>query len=78
MLYTDEEASTAKVKVPDFTKMSISAVNELADNYNINVIFSGNVSNKSGVFSYKQSIPVGTEVEAGTIVTVYFRTAVSE
>lgn len=78
VLYTDEEASTAKVKIPDFTKMSISAVNELADNYNINVIFSGNVSNKSGVFSYKQSIPVDSEVDAGTIVTVYFRTAVSE
>mgnify|MGYP002513821220 CR=1 FL=1 len=78
VLYTEEEATTSKVTVPDFSKMSISAVNELADDYNLNVIFSGNINNQSGVFSYKQSIPVGTEVQPGTIITVYFRTAVSE
>lgn len=78
VLYTEEEATTSKVIVPDFSKMSISAVNELADDYNLNVIFSGNINNQSGVFSYKQSLPVGTEVQPGTIITVYFRTAVSE
>ena len=78
VLYTEEDTEPAKVIVPDFSKMSISAVNQLADDYNLNVVFSGNVSNQSGVFSYKQSISAGTEVQPGTIVTVYFRTAVSE
>ena len=34
---------------------------------------SGVVSGESGSVSYKQSVEPGTEVEAGTVVTVYFR-----
>ena len=53
--------------------MSISGVNQLAVSTGINIIFSG-PSNKTGSMrAYKQSIPEGEEVEAGSSVTVYFK-----
>lgn len=73
ILYTDSGQTSSKVKVPDFTSMSISGVNQLAVSTGINIIFSG-PSNKTGSMrAYKQSIPEGEEVEAGSSVTVYFK-----
>lgn len=74
MLYTEESAEIGKTTVPTLTGLSVSAVNEAAKKNNINVRFSGTSSSGGGVIAYKQSIESGTEVDAGTIVTVYFRT----
>ncbi len=74
MLYTEESAEMGKTAVPTLTGLSVSAVNEAAKKNNINVRFSGTSSSGGGVIAYKQSIESGTEVDAGTIVTVYFRT----
>lgn len=74
MLYTEESAEIKKTAVPSFSGLSISAVNELAKNKNINVQFSGALSSGTGFVAYKQDIEEGTEVDVGTIVTVYFRT----
>ncbi len=72
MLYT-EEAEAVTAEVPNFEGLTVSGVNELAAKNNINVKYSGGSLTGAGVLSYKQSIPEGTKVEAGTIVTVYFR-----
>ena len=74
MLYTSGESQPEKVQVPDFNGLTLSGVNELASSKKINVQYSGISSSGSGVVAYKQSIEQGTEVDAGTIVTVYFRT----
>ncbi len=74
MLYTEESAVISKSKVPDFYGMSLSAANQTAVDNNINISFSGAAMSGSSVFAYKQSIEPGTEVDSGTIVTVYFRT----
>lgn len=72
VLYTDDtEAST--VTVPKLTGLTISGVNTLAAKVGLNIEFAGTSLTDSGVLSYKQSIPEGTSVEAGTTVTVYFR-----
>ena len=73
LLYTEETAEMIKSTVPNFAGLTVIGVNELAANNNINVEFLGVSLNSSGALSYKQSIDEGTEVEAGTVVTVYFR-----
>ena len=72
VLYTDDTAPT-KVKVPDLSGMTPSVVNSSAISCGINVEFSGNTISGGSVISYKQSIAPNTEVDAGTVVTVYFR-----
>lgn len=74
LLYTEENSETVMSTVPDFKGLGVKAANELAAEHNINIQFSGAALTLSGVTSYKQSIPAGTEVESGTLVTVYFRT----
>ncbi|MBQ7725963.1 MAG: PASTA domain-containing protein [Clostridia bacterium] len=71
ILYTDSE-TTKIVKVPDLTGMTVSQVNQAAASAGINVEFSGN-TNTAGLLSYRQSVAAGKEVDAGQLVTVYFR-----
>lgn len=71
ILYTDESANK-KVNVPDFKGLTATEANTLAAKSGLNIEFSGNTTT-SGLKAYNQSIKSGTEVEAGTIVTVYFR-----
>lgn len=72
LLYT-EESEKMTTTVPDFSNLTVSGVNELAAKNNINVRYSGGTLSGSGTLSYKQDIKAETTVEAGTIVTVYFR-----
>ncbi len=74
VLYTDAEETSSTVTVPDFTGKSVSAVNSTASSYNINVLYSGTDLSSSGAVAYKQTVSSGTTVDAGTVVTVYFRT----
>lgn len=71
ILYTDETDKTT-VAVPDFTGLTATEVNTTAASAGLNIEFSGNTTT-SGLKAYNQSIKSGTKVEAGTIVTVYFR-----
>lgn len=71
ILYTDEE-TVKKVTVPNLVGLTAAQVNQAATNAGINAQFSGN-TNQGEVQSYRQSIEPGTEVDAGTVVTVYFR-----
>lgn len=73
VIYTEEDAKTATVEVPDFTNKTISQVNSLAVSSGINITFSGPSLKTSSTVSFKQSIEPGTKVEAGSSVTVYFQ-----
>ncbi len=72
MLYT-EESEKITAEVPSFKGLTLSEVNQLAASSNINVKFSGGTLSGAEVTCYKQSLPEGRKVEAGSIVTVYFR-----
>lgn len=74
VLYTEEEESH-KVKVPDFSSMTISGVESTANDAGLNVVIGGVADGATGAISYKQSIEAGKEVEAGTVITVWFRYA---
>ncbi len=71
ILYTDETADRT-VTVPNFTGLTATEANKAAAEAGVNIEFSGNLTT-SGLKAYNQSIGVGTQVEAGTVVTVYFR-----
>ncbi len=71
ILYTEKSDST-KVTVPNFTGLTATEVNTTAASIGLNVEFSGNIA-ISGLRAYSQSVTAGTQVEVGTIVTVYFR-----
>ena len=70
--YTEKNAKSEKVQVPDFTGMSASEVNEIAREYGLNVTMSGPYK-AAGSAVYKQSIAKDIEVQAGSGVTVYFQ-----
>ncbi len=71
ILYTDQTESTT-VTVPDFKGLTATEANTTAASAGVNIEFSGNIST-SGLKAYNQSIAAGTTVEAGSIITVYFR-----
>lgn len=73
IIYTEEDNETLKTTVPDFTNLTVGGVSELAARHNINVVYRGSNLTDSGVTSYKQSVSKGTEIQAGAVVTVYFR-----
>lgn len=71
VLYTTTDSTKETITVPDLVGYSVSEVNELSSEYNINIIYSGSVDQDS-VYSYSQSIESGMLVAPGTVVTVYF------
>ncbi|MBQ8503881.1 MAG: PASTA domain-containing protein [Clostridia bacterium] len=73
VIYTDKNIEAQEVEVPDFTGLSVSQVNRLAAKTGLNVVFSG-PTDMAGIKSYNQNVAAKTMVEAGSRVTVYFRT----
>lgn len=71
ILYT-EETDDKTVTVPNLVGLTATEVNSVSAKSGINIEFSGNTTS-AGLKSYRQSIPEGQQVKAGTIVTVYFR-----
>ncbi|MEE1279197.1 MAG: penicillin-binding transpeptidase domain-containing protein, partial [Acutalibacteraceae bacterium] len=72
VLYTEGSEKT-ETKVPNFSGMTMAAVNDAAINAGINVEFSGNAQSGGAVIAYTQSIAAETTVDYGTVVTVFFR-----
>lgn len=70
ILYTDD-TTDANVTVPVLTGLTAGEVNSVATKAGINVEFSGNTSSGE-IKSSIQSIPAGTSVAPGTVVTVHF------
>ena len=72
VLYTEDDSEPEKVTVPDFTGLSVSEVNRLANKTGINVVFSG-PTETAGIKAFRQSVAADTQADAGTKITVYFR-----
>lgn len=73
VIYTESSSEKKMVKVPDFTGLSVSEATERAKEYGLNIKLSGNQLTETGVVSHNQSIGKDTEVEQGTVITVYFQ-----
>jgi stage V sporulation protein D (sporulation-specific penicillin-binding protein) len=73
VIYTEDSSKTQEVVVPNFTGFTAADVNRIAVSAGLNVTFSGPVGT-AGAKAYSQDIAKGTRVEAGSKVTVYFRT----
>ncbi len=71
VLYTTTDSTKETVTVPDLVGYTVSEVNELSAEYNINICYSGSVEQDT-VYSFSQSIGSGMQVPPGTVVTVYF------
>ena len=76
VLYT-EKGEKKKVKVPDFTGLTISEANAAAADRNLNIEISGNNLSSSSVVAYSQSTEKGAEVDIGAVITVSFKSTKS-
>lgn len=74
VLYTETDYVKETTVVPDFAGLTVSQANRLAVSNNLNIRVSGSGSAESTVTAYKQDIKIGQEVEAGSVITVSFRT----
>jgi len=72
VLYTDKDYKAETVKVPDFTGLSVSEANSLATENGLNIRFSGNNLESGTVTAYRQSEEKDSEVEKGSVITVFF------
>ncbi len=75
VLHTEKNYKAETVKVPDFIGLSVSEVNQLASENGLNIRFSGNNLESGNVTAYRQSSEKNSEVEKGTIITVFFMTS---
>lgn len=77
VLYTGSESPRESITVPDLTGYSITGATETLTNKGLNILLEGAVQSYSSTDSYaqaiSQSIPAGTKVTPGTVVTVEFR-----
>ncbi len=72
VLYTDTAGvDEDMVEVPDLTGLSISDVNSIASQYNLNISIAGASAAGEGI-SQSQSVAQGTMVSQGTVVIVTF------
>ena len=75
VLYVGDAEPSETISVPDLTGMTASAANQTLINLGLNVKIEGtnNYLSGTGARVYAQSIPTGTKVARGTVVTVTFR-----
>ena len=71
VLYTDEASKAEKTTVPNLVGFGVGEVNEIASYSGLNVSVTGTVS-ASDSTSIAQSVPEGTEVTPGSVITVTF------
>lgn len=74
-LYTGNEPEDLSVTVPDLVGKGAFAANQILANAKLNICIEGtdNYMSGAGAIVINQSIPAGTKVSPGTIVTVTFR-----
>lgn len=73
VLYTNGKEPSATVTVPDVTKMTVAGASKMLNNYGLNVRMVGNESTKSTALVTSQSPAAGERVEAGTVITAYYK-----
>ena len=71
VLYTDKDSINRDVTVPKLIGLSLAAANKEAIAAGLNISIKGAVSG-NGITAINQSIPEGTNVSPGTVVTVEF------
>ncbi len=69
---TDSDAEVPMTKVPDVVGMTPSEANKAIVNARLNIRYEGSGYDSSKGVALSQSIPKGTEVEQGTVVSVEF------
>lgn len=72
VLYTDSKGSSSSVLVPNFVGKTMTDVNRLASQYNLNISIKGSALSGGTLASSSQSISEGTKVPRGTVITVEF------
>ena len=74
-LYTGDAQEDLSVTVPDLVGKGAFAANQILANAKLNIRIEGtdNYMSGSGAIVIQQSIPAGTKVSPGTVVTVTFR-----
>lgn len=72
VLYLDAESAAGTVTVPELTGLTLSQVNARISQAGLNISVSGAALTGSNAVSDTQDIAAGTEVPAGTVVTVNF------
>lgn len=74
-LYTGDAQEELSVTVPDLVGKGAFAANQMLANAKLNICIEGtdNYMSGSGAIVIQQSIPAGTKVSPGTVVTVTFR-----
>ncbi len=72
VLYT-ENTERKRVKVPNFSGMTVSQANEAAAEAGLNIEINGNNLSTSNVVAYRQSVEKNTEIELGSVVIVTFK-----
>lgn len=75
VLYTEENLPEETAQVPNFTGLTVAQANQLAVSRGFNIKISGSSFSSSSVVAYKQEYQEGTELELGSIITVYFKTS---
>lgn len=74
LLYMGDEAPDDKVEVPDLTGMTVERAKETLEQLNLYMAVSGSSGNYTNTtLAYDQSEKAGSEVDRGTVVTVYFQ-----
>ncbi len=71
VLYTDEDSAKTQIEMPDLTGYTVYDVNYLCSLYDINISITG-ATDSYLCTATSQSIPAGTMVSPGTLVTVNF------
>ena len=73
VLYTNGKEPSKTVTVPDITKMSVVGASKMLNNYGLNFRAVGNESTKYSALIYSQTPAAGEVVEAGTVITAYYK-----
>ena len=76
VLITDK-TKNQKVTVPDFTGLSVSEAKSAAQAKNLNIRIGGNTVANETVVAYSQSVQKGSQVDAGTVIDVSFKSTKS-
>lgn len=72
VIYTDQGSTSQTVKVPRFIGLTMAQANFLASSSKLNISITGFTSSGDSVVSSSQSVPEGTEVSPGTIISINF------
>jgi stage V sporulation protein D (sporulation-specific penicillin-binding protein) len=72
LLYMDGEAQSRTAKVPDFAGMNRAQASETAGRLGLYILVTGNPEISPNITVTAQDIPAGTEVPAGTTVSLNF------